>query len=663
MAESILAPDYSEEEAKERSRILEELNHSAEQRRRSYVEFDDMTYDQWYLANKLAGSGYIKPRVNKTDIATTTGITREKGNTIVTALLRYNFDYSIESFDDSNLPDLDVSNGLEACVKKSRELEKPNYESKRADVYAEFVTQGNAFILETWVEEERITKEINSKKLSLHDLKSIKWVTKTPRIEKYCNSIMIPGINVFLGDMRQKYMVNQPYYSIRREISYAQAEAEYGNWERFKNVPRDKTITINGSNIDTHYWVMDGNTTKNKVEEIRYYNPYKNIHQRFLNGVMMLPIGFPMEFDLGVNEPNLIKADGESMGANFAYCRGISAKNKFNQQVVDEFFRLILLKFRKSSNPPLANNTGKTLNDSINMPGTIHKIDGEKIQPIGVSNSLTDAEYRIFEMVKEVINQSSVSPIFEGNAVRGEQTATEISQLKSQSLMKLGMIIVGVILMEEAMVTLRIYNILQHWTEEVDKSIEGTRGELLTKRIVTDGQFSDGQSGKHMVEFMKGDLPTPEQVQSEEDILSKKHGIIVRKTILSVDDVNTIKYKFYVKSVPTDKDTSDLKNMMEEEGIAKIAGMLQPGVIPEEINRDYIKERAAMRNKLDPRKLFVQGAPAAQIPGMGVGMPGEAMQQQTPSNPGGMPGGVSSVSAQMTPQGQTKPSLKQLLRK
>lgn len=654
----ILAPEYSEEEAAERTRILQELSNSANQRSQSYAEFDDMTYNQWYLANKLAGGGYIKPRLNKSDLSVTTGITREKCNTVVTALLRYNFVNSIEAYDEGSLPDRAVGRGLEALVKKSRDLECPDYESKRSDTYTEFVQQGNVFMLETWVEEEEIRKEINSKKVSVEDIKKIDWTEKVVNVKKYCNTVMIPGINVFLGDIRQKYMENQPYYSIRREISYAQAKAEYGKWERFKNVPISKVVIINGKSADTHYWTMDANTVKNKVEEVRYYNHFLNCYQVFLNGVMMLPVGFPVEFMLGINTPNLIKADGESMGANFAYCRGISAKNKFNQAVVDEFYRLILFKFRKSVTPPLANNTGKMLNDSINMPGTLHKgIDVEKLMPIGVNNSLTDAEYRIFEMVKEIINISSVSPIFEGNATRGEQTAREISELKTQSLMKLGMIIVGIILMEQKMVRLRMYDLLKHWTEDIDKSIEGVRGELLYKREVVDEQLENGITGKHMVELSGSGIPSGEQLRSEEDILSEKYGVPVRKTIINVKNLLTIKWRFFVTVTPSEKDRSELNNLVEEEGIAKVAGLLQPGILPQEINRDYVKERAAQRYKLDPKKLFVQGAPAMP------GIPENPAQQQTPSNPAGMPGGVSAVSAQGLPSGQRKPSLTQLLKK
>lgn len=651
----ITAPEYTEAEREERDRVLKDLNDAVSQRKTPYMEFDDMTYDEWYLWNRQAASGYIKPRKNRQDVSVVTGTTREKVNTIVTALLRYNFDYSIEPYDTKNLPDRDVGTGMEGLVKKSRELECPNYESKRPDIYNEFVAQGNVFVLETWTEENVIRKTINAGSLSVDDISKIKWTEKLKDVKKYCNTVVIPGINVYLGNVREKSMEKQPFYGLRRELTYAQAKAEYGNWERFKNVPRKKVYVLNDKGpVDTHWWTMT-DTSQDMVEEVRYYNHFLNCYQVLLNGVMMLPIGFPVEYLLGINAPALLKGDGESMGPNFAYCRGISAKNKFNQAVVDEFFKIMVLKFRKSTFPPLANNTGKLLNDSINWPGTIHKnIDPEKLVAIGQNNSVTEAEFRVFELVKNTINEASVSPVFEGNAVRGEQTAKEISELKSQSLMKLGMIIVGIILLEQKMVWTRIYNIMRHWTEEVDKNLNGLRGELVYRRETIDSQLEDGSAGKRIIEMLKGKVPEPTQIKAEEDVLSEQYGVPVRKTYLNVDDLLAIKWRFMVNITPSERDTSELRNILEEEGIAKVSQLLQPGVLPQDINREFVKERAANRYKLDPRKLFVQNAPVPQmIPEM-EGLSGQGQVTQ---------GGGGAMGAQMFPQGQKKPSLTKLLGK
>ena len=77
--------EYSDKELVERSKIIEQLNYAFQQRTQEYTELDGMTYDQWYVANKKAASGYIRPKLNRADVRTATGTTREKCGTVVSA--------------------------------------------------------------------------------------------------------------------------------------------------------------------------------------------------------------------------------------------------------------------------------------------------------------------------------------------------------------------------------------------------------------------------------------------------------------------------------------------------------------------------------------------------------------------------------------------------
>jgi hypothetical protein len=631
----------TEKELKQRDEIVADLNNAYQQRVQTYTELDDMTYDEWYLSNKKASCGYIKPKTNKEDLRTVTGNTREKCNTVVTSLLRYNFDFTIEAFDENDYPDRSLGFGMEGLVRKSRKLEQPVYEEKRALFLNEFVSQGNVFLYEANVEEEVLRKKMEGREVE--DVFKMKWVEKK-EMERRCEVDMIPGFNVYLGDIREYFLEKQPFIGLRREITKAQTTALYGNWARFKYVEDRKQILLDLGGQEYNDWSMltpqDGYD-----EEIRYFNVFTNTYQILVNGVPMLPEGFPLEYLLGVRKYPLVKVNGEPISRNFAYCRGISSKNKFNQAIIDELFKQIVLKFRKSTNPPMANLTGKQLNKSIFYPGTIHQgVDPEKLRQIGENNAVTGAEFNTFELVKRAIDESSVAPILEGQRTPGEQTAKEITELKTQSLIRLGMVMVGAIQMEEQLVWLRIYNILKNWTAPIDVHLEKVKGGIKKKEVYRSESvgrdFDDGTTGIQQIEMMGGEVPSEDRVFAEEEFLSKRKGVPIRKTYLNAKDLAELKYRFYVKVTPSEKDANELRSALFEESMMKALQLF-----PESINRPYVQEQWATYQKLDPQKLFIKNAP--QLP---PGMEGEGGIDKT-------------VGAQMLPQvsQQTKPGVKMMM--
>uniref|UniRef100_A0A6M3LKL2 Portal protein n=1 Tax=viral metagenome TaxID=1070528 RepID=A0A6M3LKL2_9ZZZZ len=358
----------------------------------------------------------------------------------------------------------------------------------------------------------------------------------------------------------------------------------------------------------------------------------------------MLPVGFPLQYLTGRIEYPITKGDLEPISHNFAYSRGISAKTKFNQALMDEMFKAIILKTRKSYAPPIANNSGRILSKRIFDPGTVHNnIDPAKLQQIGENNGITGPEMTAIEYVKKIIDESSINPLFEGQRTPGEQTAKEIAELQKQSLMRLGVAIIGVINMETDMVWKRMWDIIRNWTEAIDVKVDKVRGETLKKyRTETvESEFEDGQKGQRIIEMKTGGHPNPRQIKAEENLLTRKKGVPVRKLYIDPEKLRSVKYRFYVKVTPSERDQSELRAIMFEESMLKAMQMF-----PESINKEYVKQQWAIYQKLDPEKLFIQGAPSM------MGMPG---QQQ------GQPG-MGALGAQGLPQPPraVKPSMKQL---
>jgi hypothetical protein len=291
----------------------------------------------------------------------------------------------------------------------------------------------------------------------------------------------------------------------------------------------------------------------------------------------------------------------------------------------------------------MANLTGKILNKSIFEAATVHTgVDPEKIKPIGNNSAVTGPEFDTFQLIKQAIDESSVSPILEGQRLPGEQTAQEITTLKTQSLQKLGSIMVGAIQMEEDLVWLRAFNILKNWTTPIDSTLEEIKGQIKQKNTFrtesVEDNFEDGKSGVRMVEMMDGELPESVQIMAEERMLTRKRGVEIRKIYLNAKELASLKYNLYVTVLPVEKDHTELQSVLFEESILKAMQMF-----PEAINKPYVQEEWALRSRLDPRKLFIQDAP--------------------PMPPQPIPSGAKTVGAQAIPQAtqKIKPGLKQMI--
>jgi hypothetical protein len=582
------------------------------------------------VANKKAGAGYIPPKANRRDVRTVSGTTREKTNTLMAAILKYNFSHSIEAYDEEDLPNVDLGIAASDLVTKSRLLERPNYDVKRPIFLQELITQGTTFFHEVYNEHTVINKKMDN--VDVEKIMKAKWEEKTEMGERYCDTQLIPAHSVYLGNIREFHLDKQPYVAVVRKITRSEAESLYGKWPRWKNVPLKVKHTINGTLAQEGLPYQGWQLTEvglDMVEEITYYNKWTNTVQKTLNGVMMLPIGFPLQYLTGRIEYPMVKADLEPISPNFAYSRGIPAKVKFNQALMDEMFRAIILKTRKSYAPPIANNSGRILSKRIFDPGTVHNsIDPTKLAQIGENQGVTGPEMNAVEFVKRIIDESSINPLFEGQRTPGEQTAKEIMELQKQSLMRLGVAIVGIINMEEELVWKRLWNILRNWTEPIDVDVKKVRGKLITeKRYRTEtveSEFEDGTKGQRVIDFQEGPFPSSNQVMAEEELLTQKRGVPVRKIYIDPEDLKKIKYKFFVKVTPSERDPSELKAIMFEESMAKAMQFF-----PESINRDYVKQQWAVHQKLDPRKMFVQGQPQMPMPGGPPGAPGTgAMQAQ-----------------------------------
>jgi len=599
-------PDYTPEEAAYRSELIRKLTTAQVARDSNYREFNDTNYTQYYDSNLRAANSYIEPKRNPEDTRVVTGTTEEKGSTLLSAILNYNLEPNIMAFDKEMMEIDELGKNIEDLVKKSREIE--NYEEKRVLIYKEMLDQGTCFVEEQWVEETKVVKKL--KDVNWSDgvkVKSIKWDETDAEGFCGCQTRLIRGDKVYLGDVREFQLSKQPYIFTLDKMSYAEAETIYKNWDRWEFVPK-KIVRVVPTDYSTYRdWTLEA-VQENFVEVIKFQNKWTNEFMIMLNGVMMLPCGFPLEAISPSGDYTVAKGDVYPISQFFAYSKSIPAKTKVDQAVLDEMMKLIVLKTRKSYMPPMANNTGRVLSRKIFNAGEItNQIDPAKLQPIGDATGVTASEFNAFEFIKSIVDQKSVSPAFAGDQTSGTQTATEILELKKQQMMKLGLVIYGIISLEKQLSWLRTYNILTNWTKKQDTRVNEFTGQLeeVFKTIEVESNFEEGQKGKKIIQFSpEAGEYTPEQIMQEESMLSEQKRMPVRKTYIS-PEIAKMKNFYYINITPVEKETSDLQKIMFKTDVQDAMNLFGA----QSLNFPYLMKRYAVLSRQNPEKFFIPNAP------------------------------------------------------
>ena len=442
----ISSVSYSEDEAAYRSFLIKRLTYARDQREAPHMEFNDQNYSDWYDGNAKAANAYNPPKLNREDTRIVTGITLEKEQSLLAAILNYNLEPNITAYDKFDFKLARIGKTMEDLVKKSREIE--HYEEKRPALYKELLDQGTCFVEEVMVE------QINTEKKLKGDWRSggvkvdkISWDNKLKKSYGKCEVNLIEGKKVYLGNMREYFLDKQPYAFITDLIPYDLAQSLYGDWDRFDSVP--KTVEKFNSEVLSDNEYRDWTLLEQQpgfVEVIKYQDPINNEMMIMLNGVMMLPVGFPLTAISPSGKFSIAKGDSEIISKFFAIGRSIPSKSKVDQSVLDETLRLLILMMQQSAKPPIANKSNRVLSRKVFYPGTVtNGLNPDDIGVIGPTNTINNGAVQLFEKLKSLIDGKTVSPTFAGEVTEGDVTATEIDEVKRNQMMKVGASLIGVI--------------------------------------------------------------------------------------------------------------------------------------------------------------------------------------------------------------------------
>jgi hypothetical protein len=628
----VSGPKYSNKEAEYRSFLLKVLEVDRDRRESPHVEFNGMTYTQNYRTNMLAANSYTPPRKNAEDTQVVTGTTREKVLAIVSSVLNLNFQTQFIAFDKDDIQDEELAEAMTDCVERANKIEQ--WDDKKLYAYFEMAVQGDVYVEESFVDETVVDKpKIALSEVTEALMQDYKADYKTKVTYSGCVRNLIPGTQVFKGSMTERDFSKQPHIFTREVRPYEVVKSIYGKLPRWQSVPRHIVSTqVEDSAYGTNWRLQD--TGDEECEIIKYQDKWNDEYQIIINGVMMLPVGFPMPWEH--QEYNIVQGRLEPISAFFSESKSVPCKTKLDQEILDEMYRLAVLKTQKSFMPPIANFTTNILSKAMFLPGKVNnnlqKGDIEVLGGDPSAYSMKPSEFEMIKMIKEFIDQKSISPILQGQSPSGEQTATEVNTITQQAKQQLGLLMFGFIQFHMNLDMLRLYNLLENYTKANGQKLDQLKQGVVAKYrniAVYKDIGGKGQGVKH-IQFTD-QHNTPAELYDLENGISRDPGgkpldvsppkKPVKILQVSPKALRSVKYSWYAEVTPTERETTLSQRIEFTDQLINAMKLFGQ----QSINVDYAQQVWASKNKLDANSFFSKGAPMQAAPAGGsLGSPEES---------------------------------------
>lgn len=597
-SEQIPELKYSDKEREYISNLQKKLEDAKKLHDEVRVEFDNQTLSQMYWENEKGANTMLRAKKNKSDINYQSGTLEDKMIAFLSSIQSLNLSPDISAFDKNDIRINGLGNALEDIVEKTNELDGD--EEKQMLRQYELLKQGTVFMEEVWEQRWEVEKEITQGFTGEYD--KAKWSTKVKKCLGKAKRNFLPITSVYLGDLSQYFIENQPYIFTLQEINYVDAERIYGKWDRFKYVSKEKKAFngTEGEEMAYNAWRL-GDVDKGKVQIIKYQDKPNKEYQIILNGVPMLPMGYP--FPWGYDEYNITQQNLRPFRWTFAYGKSFIFKNKNIAALLDEMMKLALLKTQKSFMPAYINTSGRYISQNVLMPGRINMgLKQGELAPVSdkEAQGTTNAEFNMIQELNRVLDSKTASQTFMGAREQGgKPTATQIVELQRQARIMMGIVVLTAALMEKKLTMLRLMNILKNWFEPEGKELDESRQLLKNKyRIVSREQ---GKGIRFIIPTEE--MPTKAELKVNEQNMSNALNRKVKIIALNPKELKQARYTWYVNVNPKEKKSSELNKLMFSQGLREALGLGLP------VNMDYMSEKFAEVWDWDPNKAFMKGQP------------------------------------------------------
>lgn len=632
---------YSEEDKEYCGYLQKRLQRAKDQRNQAFPEFDGKSYAQDFDENIKIANTKLSPKKNEDDVIVSAGTVESKLDALLSHVNNLDLGPEVISFDRENNRILELGQALTDTIFYTEQRdggELAGDKEKKLLRQRELMSQNAVFVQEEWLRTFERKKKLTEKYTGqFKDWKN--WDDSLELVFEGPSRTLLHGPNVYLGDITEYFMEKQPYFFVVIHQHYDVAKTKYGKFENWKYVKKGRVIdavTEDQKTIYDNKWRLT-EVQDEQVEIILYQDKPTDEFQIIINGVMMLPIGFPLSAVAPGGEYNVAKQVYRPISHKFAYGKPFVRLGSVREisKLIDEMLKLFVLKTRKSFTPPYVNTSGKVISRRVLSPGRITMgISPDALQKIGEEGQgVTANEYNILKELQDRIDKSTVSNQFAGQQGKSGTTATEVVELQRQAKLTLGLTIAACEFLELKLSYLRLWNIIENFYEPLDTkvvTVNDVRKYVNTYRNVTREISIDGEGlgERQVIPTDDSPVPSSEVIRQMELDQEKVSGQPIRKIYLNPQGMKTAKVRWYIVITPKEKETSAFHKLIFRDMITDVTNMISLGSIP---NTAGIEEQFSKTWNVPTNKLFQKGNPAMA----GVSSPLAAGGGQSRGLPGG----------------------------
>lgn len=614
----VVEPDYTPQEQQYRNYLINRLSAAQEARDKKHAEFNGKTYKQYYEANEKIAHTYVDIPKNETVAPLATGTIESKFHTLLAHLSNMNLTPEVQAFDRNNMSLIELGQGftdIMAVVSEHDGGDDGGDKEKKMLRQNELLKQGTVFVQENWISKFEVKKKLKQKYNG--EFKNFAGYTeKLEKVFEGCSRELLYGLNVYLGDITAFSINDQPYMFTVENMSYDMAETLYGKFENWKYVRPgcpDKTgVTSTGERTIYDSKFRISAVANNQVEVIKYQDQPHDEFMIMINGILMLPPGFPLSEATPAGRYNITKQVLYVINAQFAYGKSfVSSGAVFElSRSLDNMLQLFDLKTRKSITPPYVNTTNRVIPARVLNPGNITMgIPANALQAIGQeSQGVTSSEYQIFKELQDEIEKSTISNVFQGQSAKSGATATEIIEVQRQAKLTLGLIVAATTLLEVKCGYLRLWNILGKWMEPIGTYPDGSNRYRNASRK---RNIEDKGMGEVKLIPIDGELPSPEAVRMLSLAEESTYGFPVRRMYISPKVIREAEIHWYVTVEAKEDQSSSYFKLTFREMMGDAMSLLQAGA---QLNIEGLTDEFGKVYGIDKAKVFGGATDIPAIP-------------------------------------------------
>lgn len=597
-------PAYEAIAAPYRSYLMRRLQDAKEARDQKHPEFGNKTYYEYYEQNEKIANTYLEEPLDKSEKKLSTGTIESKLNTLLSHVNALNLTPTVMAYDRNNRQVTELGTAFTDIMVVCAETDGGDDggdKEKRLLRQRELLKQGTVFVVEQWLTKMEMKKKLTK----AYDGKfAVQYTQQLKKVFEGCSRDILHGPNVYLGDITAFSQNDQPYLFTVEQTSYESAKTIYGQFENWKFVkpgmvatsPTETSTTGSGTIYDQKWRLTTLRNTQ--VEIIKYYDQARDEFMILINGILILPPGFPLSAVTPNGRYNVAKQTLYVINSHFAYGKSFVSSGAIYElsRALDRMLSLFELKTRKSVTPPYINTTDKVIPARVLNPGNISMgLTANALIPIGTeSQGVNSSEFQIFRELQDEIEKATISASFQGQQAKSGATATEVIEMQRQSKLTLGLIISACTMLEVKLSYLRLYDIMGNWLQP---TADG-KYRAASRQTTIPGYGS----GERMVIPVDGEVPPPEIIRMLSLSDEQVKGYPVRRIYISPAMLREAQLRWYIVVEPKEEETSSYHKLLFREMLGDAITLMQVGA---QINADGVTDEFGKVYNVDKSQFFM----------------------------------------------------------